>query len=443
MNIQLSEHFTVSKLLKFVAPSIIMMIFTSIYGVVDGFFVSNFVGKTQFAAVNLIMPFIMAVVTVGFMLGTGGSALVAKTLGEGDESKAKKYFSMIVYTALIGGAILSVISFFLVRPIAVLFGAEGELLEYSVLYAHILVFSLPMFMLQNVFQVFFVTAEKPHLGLYVIISAGVTNMILDFLFIAVFHFGLAGAAVATAIGETVGGLVPMIYFARPNSSRLKLVRTKPEWKALGQACFNGSSELMTNLSASVVNMLYNFQLMKFAGQDGIAAYGVIMYVNFIFIAIFIGFSIGSSPIIGYHYGAENNDELKSLLKKSLLIIATISLALTVFAELLSSPLAKIFVSYDENLFAMTRDGYRLYTLSYLICGFNIWGSAFFTALNNGFMSATISFLRILVFQIICLLLLPAIFDVNGIWISIVVAEFLAVSVTATLIIKNRKKYQYA
>lgn len=442
MNIQLSEHFTVSKLLKFVAPSIIMMIFTSIYGVVDGFFVSNFVGKTQFAAVNLIMPFIMAVVTVGFMLGTGGSALVAKTLGEGDESKAKKYFSMIVYTALIGGAILSVISFFLVRPIAVLFGAEGELLEYSVLYAHILLFSLPMFMLQNVFQVFFVTAEKPHLGLYVIISAGVTNMILDFLFIAVFHFGLAGAAVATAIGETVGGLVPMIYFARPNSSRLKLVRTKPEWKALGQACFNGSSELMTNLSASVVNMLYNFQLMKFAGQDGIAAYGVIMYVNFIFIAIFIGFSIGSSPIIGYHYGAENNDELKSLLKKSLLIIATISLALTVFAELLSSPLAKIFVSYDENLFAMTRDGYRLYTLSYLICGFNIWGSAFFTALNNGFMSATISFLRILVFQIICLLLLPAIFDVNGIWISIVVAEFLAVSVTATLIIKNRKKYQY-
>ncbi len=442
MNIQLSEHFTVSKLLKFVAPSIIMMIFTSIYGVVDGFFVSNFVGKTQFAAVNLIMPFIMAVVTVGFMLGTGGSALVAKTLGEGDESKAKKYFSMIVYTALIGGAILSVISFFLVRPIAVLFGAEGELLEYSVLYAHILVFSLPMFMLQNVFQVFFVTAEKPHLGLYVIISAGVTNMILDFLFIAVFHFGLAGAAVATAIGETVGGLVPMIYFARPNSSRLKLVRTKPEWKALGQACFNGSSELMTNLSASVVNMLYNFQLMKFAGQDGIAAYGVIMYVNFIFIAIFIGFSIGSSPIIGYHYGAENNDELKSLLKKSLMIIATISLALTVFAELLSSPLAKIFVSYDENLFAMTRDGYRLYTLSYLICGFNIWGSAFFTALNNGFMSATISFLRILVFQIICLLLLPAIFDVNGIWISIVVAEFLAVSVTATLIIKNRKKYQY-
>lgn len=443
MNIQLSEHFTVSKLLKFVAPSIIMMIFTSIYGVVDGFFVSNFVGKTQFAAVNLIMPFIMAVVTVGFMLGTGGSALVAKTLGEGDESKAKKYFSMIVYTALIGGAILFVISFFLVRPIAVLFGAEGELLEYSVLYAHILVFSLPMFMLQNVFQVFFVTAEKPHLGLYVIISAGVTNMILDFLFIAVFHFGLAGAAAATAIGETVGGLVPMIYFARPNSSRLKLVRTKPEWKALGQACFNGSSELMTNLSASVVNMLYNFQLMKFAGQDGIAAYGVIMYVNFIFIAIFIGFSIGSSPIIGYHYGAENNDELKSLLKKSLLIIATISLALTVFAELLSSPLAKIFVSYDENLFAMTRDGYRLYTLSYLICGFNIWGSAFFTALNNGFMSATISFLRILVFQIICLLLLPTIFDVNGIWISIVVAEFLAVSVTATLIIKNREKYQYA
>lgn len=440
--IQISDHFTIPRLLRFVFPSIIMMIFTSIYGVVDGFFVSNYVGKTPFAAVNLIMPLLMAIGSIGFMLGTGGSALVAKTCGEGDSERANRYFSMTIYTALLLGTILAAISFCLIRPIARLMGADGAMLEYCVLYARILVCTLPLFMLQNMFQSFFITAEKPKLGLYVILAAGISNIVLDFLFIAVFRWGLAGAAIATSIGELIGGLVPILYFSRPNTSRLKLVRTKLEWRPIWRSCSNGSSEMMTNLSMSLVNTLYNLQLMRFTGEDGVAAYGVIMYVNFIFVAIYMGYSIGSAPIVGYHYGAKHQEELRGLLRRSLWILGIGAVLLTVAGELFSSPLSKIFVSYDDALFAMTRHGFRLYSLSYLLCGFNIFGSAFFTALNNGMVSAVISFARTLVFQIVCVLVLPIFLKLNGIWISILVAEFLGILVTASLLIANRKKYSY-
>lgn len=440
--IQISDHFTIPRLLRFVFPSIIMMIFTSIYGVVDGFFVSNYVGKTPFAAVNLIMPLLMAIGSIGFMLGTGGSALVAKTCGEGDSERANRYFSMTIYTALLLGTILAAISFCLIRPIARLMGADGAMLEYCVLYARILVCTLPLFMLQNMFQSFFITAEKPKLGLYVILAAGISNIVLDFLFIAVFRWGLAGAAIATSIGELIGGLVPILYFSRHNTSRLKLVRTKLEWRPIWRSCSNGASEMMTNLSMSLVNTLYNLQLMRFAGEDGVAAYGVIMYVNFIFVAIYMGYSIGSAPIVGYHYGAKHQEELRGLLRRSLWILGIGAVLLTVAGELFSSPLSKIFVSYDDALFAMTRHGFRLYSLSYLLCGFNIFGSAFFTALNNGMVSAVISFARTLVFQIVCVLVLPIFLKLNGIWISILVAEFLGILVTASLLIANRKKYSY-
>ena len=440
--IQISDHFTIPRLLRVVFPSIIMMIFTSIYGVVDGFFVSNYVGKTPFAAVNLIMPLLMAIGSIGFMLGTGGSALVAKTCGEGDSERANRYFSMTIYTALLLGTILAAISFCLIRPIARLMGADGAMLEYCVLYARILVCTLPLFMLQNMFQSFFITAEKPKLGLYVILAAGISNIVLDFLFIAVFRWGLAGAAIATSIGELIGGLVPILYFSRPNTSRLKLVRTKLEWRPIWRSCSNGASEMMTNLSMSLVNTLYNLQLMRFTGEDGVAAYGVIMYVNFIFVAIYMGYSIGSAPIVGYHYGAKHQEELRGLLRRSLWILGIGAVLLTVAGELFSSLLSKIFVSYDDALFAMTRHGFRLYSLSYLLCGFNIFGSAFFTALNNGMVSAVISFARTLVFQIVCVLVLPIFLKLNGIWISILVAEFLGILVTASLLIANRKKYSY-
>lgn len=443
MKIQLSEHFTYKKLLRFVLPSIVMMIFTSIYGVVDGLFVSNYVGKTAFAAVNLIMPFLMAISALGFMIGTGGSAIVAKTLGEGKKEQANEYFSMLVYLTLIGGIVLSALGILFSPLIARGLGADGALLTNCVLYARITLLSMPAFMLQNVFQSFFVTAEKPKLGLGVIVIAGVTNMVLDFLLVGVFQIGLAGAAFATVTSECIGGLFPILYFARRNSSLLKLGRTHFNGKIFLCACGNGSSELMTNLSSSIVNSLYNIQLMNLAGENGVAAFGTIMYVNFIFIAIFLGYSIGSAPLVSYHYGADNHDELKNLFQKSLRLIGIWGLMLFILAQLIARPLAAIFVGYDADLFSMTQNGFRIYCIAYLINGFNIYGSSFFTALNNGLISAAISFLRTLVFQLAAVLLLPLLLGINGIWSAVAVAELLTLGLTVTFFVRNRKKYHYA
>ena len=443
MKIQLSEHFTYKKLLRFVLPSIVMMIFTSIYGVVDGLFVSNYVGKTAFAAVNLIMPFLMAISALGFMIGTGGSAIVAKTLGEGKKKQANEYFSMLVYLTLIGGIVLSALGILFSPLIARGLGADGALLTNCVLYARITLLSMPAFMLQNVFQSFFVTAEKPKLGLGVIVIAGVTNMVLDFLLVGVFQIGLAGAAFATVTSECIGGLFPILYFARKNSSLLKLGRTHFNGKIFLCACGNGSSELMTNLSSSIVNSLYNIQLMNLAGENGVAAFGTIMYVNFIFIAIFMGYSIGSAPLVSYHYGAGNHDELKNLFQKSLRLIGIWGLMLFILAQLIASPLAAIFVGYDADLFSMTQNGFRIYCIAYLINGFNIYGSSFFTALNNGLISAAISFLRTLVFQLAAVLLLPLLLGINGIWSAVAVAELLTLGLTVTFFVRKRKKYHYA
>lgn len=443
MQIQLSEHFTYKKLLRFVLPSIVMMIFTSIYGVVDGLFVSNYVGKTAFAAVNLIMPFLMAISALGFMIGTGGSAIVAKTLGEGKKKQANEYFSMLVYLTLIGGIVLSALGILFSPLIARGLGADGALLTNCVLYARITLLSMPAFMLQNVFQSFFVTAEKPKLGLGVIVIAGVTNMVLDFLLVGVFQIGLAGAAFATVTSECIGGLFPILYFARKNSSLLKLGRTHFNGKIFLCTCGNGSSELMTNLSSSIVNSLYNIQLMNLAGENGVAAFGTIMYVNFIFIAIFLGYSIGSAPLVSYHYGAGNHDELKNLFQKSLRLIGIWGLMLFILAQLIARPLAAIFVGYDADLFSMTQNGFRIYCIAYLINGFNIYGSSFFTALNNGLISAAISFLRTLVFQLAAVLLLPLLLGINGIWSAVAVAELLTLGLTVTFFVRNRKKYHYA
>ena len=444
MKIQLSEHFTYNKLLRFVFPSIVMMIFTSIYSVVDGLFVSNFVGKTALASINLILPFLMGLSALGFMIGTGGSAIVAKTLGEGDPKRANSYFSMLVYVTAIGGIILALLGMLLVPSVVSFLGAEGELLSNCILYGRISFISMPAFMLQNVFQSFFVTAEKPKLGLAVIITAGVTNMILDLLFVGILDFGLAGAAAATVCGEMIGGLFPIFYFSRKNSSLLRLGKTQFNGRILMQTCVNGSSELMTNLSSSIVNSLYNIQLMKFAGENGVAAYAAIMYVNFIFIAIFLGYSIGSAPIISYHYGAGNDGELKNLYKKSLQLVGSWGILLFVLAQFLATPLAKLFVGYDSTLLAMTQTGFRIYSLVYIINGFNIFGSSFFTALSNGVVSAVISFLRTLVFQIGAVLILPIVFGgINGIWSSVTVAELLTLCITITFFVRQRRKYHYA
>ena len=442
MKIQLSEHFTYSKLLRFTFPSIIMMIFTSIYSVIDGLFVSNFAGKTALAAINIIYPFIMAVGALGFMMGTGGSALVGRLLGEGEKEKANKTFSLIVYTTAIAGILLSALAFLLVPTVSRLFGASGQLLDYCILYGRICFLSMPCFMLQNVFQCFFITAEKPRLGLDVILPAGITNMVLDFLFVAVFGHGLKGAAIATVCGEIIGGLVPILYFAGRNHSLLRLGRTSFDAGSILKTCTNGSSELMTELSSSVVTVLYNTQLMKIAGENGVAAYSTIMYVNFIFVAIFLGYSLGSAPIISFHYGAGNHDELKNMRKKSLRLIAVWGIGMTIISHIFALPFARFFVGYDSELLAMTIHGFRIYAFVYLLNGFNIFGSSFFTALNNGMVSATISFLRTLVFEVICILLLPVFFGIDGIWSAVLVAEALALCVTSFFLITKRSRYHY-
>ena len=443
MNIQLSEHFTYGKLLKFTFPSIIMMVFTSIYGVVDGVFVSNFVGSESFAAVNLIMPFLMILGAIGFLLGTGGSALVAFILGTGDGQKANRVFSLMIYVLIVLGGIFMVGGILFMEPMARLLGADEAMLPVCVQYGRIVMLGLIPFMLQNTFQSFLVTAERPHFGLYITIAAGVTNMVLDALFVGVFRWGVAGAAAATVISQIVGGVLPLVYFICPNKSKLRLGKTKMDFRMLGKAAANGSSEFMTNVSMSLVNMLYNWQLMRLIGAQGVAVFGIIMFVSFIFAAIFIGYSMGSAPVIGFHYGAGNKEELKGLFRKSLWILLVFSVVLTGLAMILAKPLAMIFVAYDAELLELTKRALTIYSLSFLMSGFNIFASSFFTALNDGLTSALISFGRTLMFQVASVLLLPLIFDVDGIWAAVILAEGLALILSAACVIRNRKKYGYA
>ncbi len=444
MKIQLSDHFTYRRLLRFTLPSIVMMIFTSIYGVVDGFFVSNFVGKVPFTAVNLIYPFLMVLGAVGFMFGTGGSALIAIAMGEGRPQRARELFSLFVYVSAAVGVVLAILGFVFIRPIAQLMGAEGELLENCVLYGRVLLLSLPANMLQMEFQSFFVTAEKPQLGLWVTVASGLSNMLLDAVLVLLLpmEYKLLGAAAATAVSQLVGGLVPLFYFARPNSSLLRLTRLKFDGRALLKCCTNGSSELLSNITMSLVSMLYNIQLMKYAGQDGVAAYGVLMYVNMIFLAAFIGYSVGTAPVIGYHYGAANHTELRGILRKSLVIIGVLSLAMLGAGELLARPLSLIFVSYDPALLKLTLRGFAIFSFSFLFAGIAIFGSSFFTALGNGLISALISFLRTLIFQIAAVLILPLLFDIDGIWSSVVVAELMAAMLSLICLLANRRRYHY-
>ncbi len=445
MAVHLSEHFTYKKLLKATFPTILMMVFTSIYGIVDGLFVSNFCGASAFTAVNLIMPVIMIIAAIGFMLGAGGSALTAKTLGEGKRERANQIFSMTVYFTVLAGIVISLLVLLFLEPITRSLGGKNtseQTIENAVKYGRILVGFEITYMTQNVFQSFFVTAEKATMGFFVTVGAGVTNMLLDALFVAGFSWGVVGAAVATGISQTVGAVVPILYFARENDSLLRLTRAKLEFSAIFKACANGSSELLSNVAMSVVGMLYNMQLLKIAGENGVAAYGVIMYAGFIFCAIFIGYVIGGAPIVGYHFGAKNQEELKSLLKKSLVITAAFSVVIVLLTEIFAGVLSGIFVGYDRELKALTTRGFRLYGLCFALCGFNIFASGFFTALNDGLVSALISFSRTLLFQVAVVLLLPMWWGIDGVWLATVVAELLSLAVSGLCFSVNRKKYAY-
>lgn len=444
MTIQLSEHFTYKKIFRFALPSIVMMVFTSIYGVVDGTFVSNFVGKTPFAAVNLVWPFLMILGAFGFMIGTGGSALVAKTLGENKKEDANRYFTMLITLVVILGILLTIFGLIVVRPLSHALGARGQMLEDCVTYGRTLMIFNTAFMLQSVFQSLFITAEKPRLGLIMTVVAGLTNMVLDALFIAVFKWGLVGAALATGLSQCIGGILPLIYFlSSKNDTPLKFVKTKMEGKVLLKACANGASELMTTVSSSLVSMLYNFQLMRLAGQNGIAAYGAVMYVEFAFIAVFIGYSIGTAPIVSYHYGSENHDEVKNMLQKSFKIMSVLGITMMLLAQMLASPLAKVFVGYDKQLFDMTVHGFRLFSFYFILAGINIYSSSFFTALNNGIISAIISFSRTLGFETLAVIILPIFLQLDGVWLAITVAEICAFVISISFLIAKREKYHYA
>ena len=440
--IQLSYHFTYGKLIRFTLPSIAMMIFTSIYSVVDGFFVSNFAGKTAFASVNFIMPVLMILGTVGFMIGTGGSALVGKTLGEGDKERASRLFSLFVYTAFIAGVVISVIAFIFIRPIAVLIGADESMIDYCVVYGRIIIAANPLFILQMMFQSFFITAEKPKLGLYSTVIAGVANMVLDAVLVGALKMGVVGAALATAASQAAGGLIPIIYFMRPNTSLLRLTKTSFDGRAIIKACSNGISELLSNISMSVVGLLYNAQLIKYGGEDAVAAYGVLMYVSMIFSGAFIGYVVGTAPIVSFNYGAQNRGELKNMRKKSISLILICSVCMVLLSEALAVPLSNMFAGYDEDLLEMTIGAFRIYSFSFLFMGIAIYGSSFFTALNNGLISALISVLRTVVFQVAAILIMPLIWGVDGIWYSIVVAEVCAVAVAVIMLVTQQKKYGY-
>ena len=444
MTIPLSEHFTYKKIFRFALPSIVMMVFTSIYGVVDGTFVSNFVGKTPFAAVNLVWPFLMILGAFGFMIGTGGSALVAKTLGENKKEDANRYFTMLITLVVILGVLLTIIGLIVLRPLSSALGASGQMLEDCVTYGRTLMIFNTAFMLQSVFQSLFITAEKPRLGLIMTVAAGLTNMVLDALFIAVFKWGLVGAALASGLSQCIGGILPLIYFlSSKNDTALKFVKTKLEGKILLKACANGVSELMTTVSSSLVSMLYNFQLMRLAGQNGIAAYGAVMYVEFAFIAVFIGYSIGTAPIVSYHYGSENHNEVKNMLQKSFKIMSILGITMMVLAQILASPLAKVFVGYDKQLFDMTVHGFRLFSFYFILAGINIYASSFFTALNNGMISAIISFSRTLGFETLAVIILPIFLQLDGVWLAITVAEICAFVISISFLIAKKEKYHYA
>lgn len=441
--INLSDHFTYPRLFRFVLPSIIMMVFTSIYGVVDGFFVSNFVGTEPFAAINLIMPFVMILGGMGFMIGTGGTALVSKIMGEGDDLRARRTFSMMIWLTVILGAILTALGLIFMEPVARLLGADENTFGDCVRYGRIVVALTIMYMLQNVFQSFLIAAEKPKLGLAITVAAGVTNMVLDALFIAVFRWGVAGAAIATGISQCVGGIVPLIYFFCPNKSRLRMTRTRLSLRPILQACGNGSSELMSNISSSLVSMLYNHQLLKyFNGNDGVAAYGVLMYVQFIFVAIYVGYSVGVAPVVSYAYGASRRDEMKNLLKKSMWIMGIAGVVLTAAAIGLAVPLAKLFVSSSPSVYELTVGAFRMFAASFLLAGFNIFLSSFFTALNNGVVSAAISFLRTLIFQTAAVILLPILMGPNGVWWAVAAAEVVAFAISISFLFGMKKKYRY-
>ena len=436
------RHFTVPALLRFTLPTIGMMIFMSAYVMVDGFFVSNFAGETAFAAVNFTYPIISILGTLGFMFGTGGSAIVAKTRGEGDPDRANREFSLLVYAAAAAGLIFAVIGTIALKPLLMLMGAEGNLLTQCLRYGRLLAICIPTTILQYLFQELMITAGKPGLAFRVTVASGITNIVLDALLIVGLHMEVLGAAIGTVAGEVVGSVIPLIYFARPNDSALRLGPTRLDWRMLGRTCVNGSSEMVSNIAASLVGIAYNVQLLAYLGEAGVSAYGILEYVAFFTVAILIGFVSGAAPLMSFQYGAQNRVEMQSLFRKCVGIVVVCGLILFALVRVLVDPLAGVFVGYDPDLHALTIHAMLIYSWALLFSGFNMYGSSLFTSLSNGLISAVISFVRTLVFEIGAVLLLPRLFGPDGIWYSGVVAGVAAFILTVAFVLGYAKRYGY-
>ena len=437
-------HYGYRRILKEMWPMVLMLMVTSVYSIVDGWFISNFAGSTAFAAMNIIWPAIAIISALGLMVGAGGSALVSKTFGEGDDERANHIFTMLIKLTFIAGAVISAALFVVMKPLAAALGAEGEMVRYAVIYGRILTAALPVYMLQMAMQPFYMVAGRPELGTITSIACGLTNIALDALFVAGLGWGLTGAAVATAASFIVGGCIPAAFFAsKRNKTPLRFLKdSRYEWPAIGQSLSNGLSEFVGNISFNIVGICYNLQLMKYIGENGVSAYGVLMYVGFIFGSVFIGYNMGISQVISYKYGAGDKAELRSLLRKSCALVAVAGIVITATVELLAPLLSRLFVGYYPALRDLTTYALHIYMISFLICGFNMFASAWFTALNNGPVSAVISFTRTLVFELGCVFILPLLFGIDGIWVAVNVAEVLALILSAALVLGFRKRYGY-
>ena len=438
--IKLSDHFSCAKLLLFAIPTIGMIMISITYDVVDGYFVSNYIGKTAFSAVNIIYPFQLLLSMVGYMFGSGGSALIAAELGDGNQQNARLYFTAIIKAAAAIGVVLAVAGVLLLRPVAVMIGATPEILEYGLPYGRTLFLFLPIMILGYTFQSILITAEKPKLGLYISLGNLFSNALLDWLFVAVFKWGMVGAAVATGIGACLNGLVPLIYFARPNSSPLHFCKGRVQVKPLLKACGNGSSEMVNDMSTSLIFVLYNYQLLRMLGEDGVAAYGVTVFVEGIFAAVFYGLAMQATSIVGYHFGAKNYPELKSLLKNGIILNFISGILMFVLAQVSAPLISRIYVGYDETVYRLSVHAMRMYAFAFLLQGFNEYASAYFTGLNNGLVSGILAFTRTFLIQTVMILVLPLLLGTDGLWLAQAATEVFAAVIAIVFFITRKHEY---
>lgn len=446
IDIKLSDKFNYSRLLRFALPSIVMVLISSVYGVVDGVIVSNYTDVEHFAALNLILPYITLLGAAGLMLGTGGSALVGKILGEGKSIRANGIFSLLTYTTIAIGLFLGLFGYITSDAVANILGADETMQHLSFEYSGIIFLFLPCYVLQLYFQSLLTTAERPSLALQITLLAGITNIALDILFVIYLKQGLRGAAYATGVSQTFGGLLPLLYFIlnrKKSDINIKLGVALWDLKAICKSCVNGLSEWLMSVSLAIVSFLYYYLLLTGdRGEMGVDTYGVLLYFSYIFIAVSVGFSRGIAPVISYHYGASDRHELHSLLMKGLLIVLVLNLVSGITAQVLSAPLANIFVGHDKGLYEYTVVAFRIYSIHFFVTGFNIYISSFFTALNNGKYSGWISVLRTICFESISILTIWMLFGVDKIWWGVTIAEFLTMVIAFSFLFLKRNFYGY-